>query len=112
VPHHCCLLLYAAGAVNACLQAQLPADVSDVGFKQAMQQRWVALDKSAGEPRVVRKVRSSSSSSSSSRAALPAASACEGLLTLCPLAAAMQAAATAAAAAAYKEEQENPSTEC
>lgn len=39
------------------MQSSLPSEVSDVGFKQAMQQRWVALDKSAGEPRVVRKVR-------------------------------------------------------
>ena len=30
--------------------------VADVGFKQAMQQKWVALEKSSGEPRVVRKV--------------------------------------------------------
>jgi hypothetical protein len=50
-PPHCCLQF------PCHMQAQLPADVSDVGFKQAMQQRWVALDKSAGEPRVVRKVR-------------------------------------------------------
>jgi phenylalanyl-tRNA synthetase alpha chain len=31
-------------------------EVADVGFKQAMQAKWVALDKSGGEPRVVRKV--------------------------------------------------------
>ena len=33
----------------------MPGEAGDVGFKQAMQQRWLALDKSAGEPRVVRK---------------------------------------------------------
>lgn len=27
----------------------------DVGFKQAMQLKWVAIDKGSGEPRVVRK---------------------------------------------------------
>jgi len=27
-----------------------------VGFKQAMQSKWVAIDKSGGEPKVVRKV--------------------------------------------------------
>lgn len=31
--------------------------VGDVGFKQAMQQKWVGIDKSGGEPLVVRKVR-------------------------------------------------------
>jgi hypothetical protein len=44
----------------AALQAAVSADVSDFGFKQAMQQRWVALDKSSGDPRVVRKVGTSS----------------------------------------------------
>jgi hypothetical protein len=44
------------GVAMAALKAALPAEVSDVGFKQAMQQKWVALDKSGGEPRVVRKV--------------------------------------------------------
>ncbi len=34
----------------------MPGEAGDVGFKQAMQQRWLALDKGAGEPRVVRKV--------------------------------------------------------
>ena len=34
----------------------MPGEPGDVGFKQAMQQRWLALDKSSGEPRVVRKV--------------------------------------------------------
>ncbi|KAF8072572.1 Phenylalanine--tRNA ligase alpha subunit [Scenedesmus sp. PABB004] len=43
------------GIALAELKASLPPAVSDVGFKQAMQQRWVALDKGAGEPRVVRK---------------------------------------------------------
>lgn len=37
-------------------QAGLPAEVADAGFKQAMQQRWIALDKAGGEPRVMRKV--------------------------------------------------------
>ncbi len=45
------------GVTMAALKAALPAEVSDVGFKQAMQQKWVALDKSGGEPRVVRMVR-------------------------------------------------------
>ena len=39
--------------------AQLKArlgPVGDVGFKQAMQQKWVAIDKGGGEPVVVRKV--------------------------------------------------------
>ncbi|GLC42042.1 hypothetical protein PLESTB_001061900 [Pleodorina starrii] len=41
------------------LKAKVPGEAGDVGFKQAMQQRWLALDKSgAGEPRVVRKVES------------------------------------------------------
>jgi hypothetical protein len=39
-------------------QAAVPGEAGDVGFKQAMQQRWLALDKSSGEPRVVRKVES------------------------------------------------------
>ena len=30
--------------------------VGDVGFRQAMQQRWVAIDKSSGQPVVMRKV--------------------------------------------------------
>jgi phenylalanyl-tRNA synthetase alpha chain len=38
-----------------CLQKQL-GPAGDVGFKQAMQSKWVAIDKSGGEPRVVRKV--------------------------------------------------------
>jgi phenylalanyl-tRNA synthetase alpha chain len=37
------------------LQKQLGA-AGDVGFKQAMQSKWVAIDKSGGEPKVVRKV--------------------------------------------------------
>jgi phenylalanyl-tRNA synthetase alpha chain len=36
------------------LQKQLGA-AGDVGFKQAMQLKWVGIDKSGGEPRVVRK---------------------------------------------------------
>jgi phenylalanyl-tRNA synthetase alpha chain len=38
-----------------CLQKQL-GPAGDVGFKQAMQSKWVAIDKSGGEPRVMRKV--------------------------------------------------------
>jgi hypothetical protein len=34
--------------------------VADQGFKQAMQARWVALDKAGGEPRVVPKVEAGS----------------------------------------------------
>ncbi len=34
----------------------MSGEAGDVGFKQAMQQKWLALDKSGGEPRVVRKV--------------------------------------------------------
>lgn len=34
----------------------MPGEVGDVGFKQAMQHKWVALDKSGGQPLVVRKV--------------------------------------------------------
>jgi phenylalanyl-tRNA synthetase alpha chain len=41
----------------ATVKATLSPEVADVGFKQAMQQKWVALDKSGGEPRIVRKVR-------------------------------------------------------
>lgn len=37
------------------IKKQLGA-AGDVGFKQAMQSKWVAIDKSGGEPRVVRKV--------------------------------------------------------
>lgn len=44
------------GVTLAAVKASLPPEVSDVGFKQAMQQKWVALDKSGGEPRIVRKV--------------------------------------------------------
>ncbi|KAL4438203.1 hypothetical protein ABPG77_010564 [Micractinium sp. CCAP 211/92] len=39
------------------IKKQLGA-AGDVGFKQAMQSKWVAIDKSGGEPRVVRKVES------------------------------------------------------
>lgn len=46
----------ADGITLADLQAALPSDVVDLGFRQAMQQKWVATDKSSGEPRVVRKV--------------------------------------------------------
>jgi phenylalanyl-tRNA synthetase alpha chain len=39
------------------LKARLPAEIADVGFRQAMAQRWVATDKGGGgEPRVVRRV--------------------------------------------------------
>lgn len=46
------------GTTLADLKTKLPAEIVDVGFRQAMQQRWVATDKSGGggEPRVVRKV--------------------------------------------------------
>jgi phenylalanyl-tRNA synthetase alpha chain len=44
------------GLTLAAAKASLPSEVSDVGFKQAMQQKWVALDKSGAEPRIVRKV--------------------------------------------------------
>ncbi|KXZ54325.1 hypothetical protein GPECTOR_5g409 [Gonium pectorale] len=44
------------GITLAELKAKVPGEAGDVGFKQAMQQRWLALDKAAGEPRVVRKV--------------------------------------------------------
>ena len=37
------------------LQKQLGA-AGDIGFKQAMQSKWVAIDKSGGEPRVMHKV--------------------------------------------------------
>ena len=40
-----------------CTQKRLGPGVGDVGFKQAMQQKWVGVDKSGGEPLVVRKVR-------------------------------------------------------
>lgn len=36
----------------------MPGEAGDVGFKQAMQLKWLALDKSGGEPKVVRKVSS------------------------------------------------------
>lgn len=39
------------------MQVKLPGEVGDIGFKQAMQQKWLATDKSSGEPRIVRKVR-------------------------------------------------------
>ncbi|GLI62444.1 hypothetical protein VaNZ11_005065 [Volvox africanus] len=45
------------GITLAELKARVSGEAGDVGFKQAMQQRWLALDKSdVGEPRVVRKV--------------------------------------------------------
>lgn len=44
------------GLALAAAKASLPQEVSDVGFRQAMQQKWVALDKSGAEPRIVRKV--------------------------------------------------------
>lgn len=47
----------AEGVSLATVKATLSPEVADVGFKQAMQQKWVALDKSGGEPRIVRKVR-------------------------------------------------------
>ena len=48
---------HAAGtpATVASLKEAL-GSVSDIGFKQAMQQKWVAVDKSGGAPVVVPKV--------------------------------------------------------
>lgn len=43
------------GITLAALKKQL-GPAGDVGFKQAMQLKWVAIDKSGGEPRVARKV--------------------------------------------------------
>ncbi len=40
----------------ASFQTKVPGEAGDVGFKQAMQAKWLALDKGGGEPRVVRKV--------------------------------------------------------
>lgn len=37
-------------------QVKLDGTVGDVGFKQAMQQRWVAISKEGGAPLVMRKV--------------------------------------------------------
>jgi hypothetical protein len=43
--------------MHACPLAQvLLPDVGDVGFKQAMQQKWLGTDKSSGAPMIVRKV--------------------------------------------------------
>ena len=42
--------------VLACAQDKVPAEVADIGFKQAMQQKWLGMDKSGGAPRIVRKV--------------------------------------------------------
>jgi phenylalanyl-tRNA synthetase alpha chain len=36
----------------------LPGEIGDVGFKQAMQHKWLATDKSGGAPMIVRKVAS------------------------------------------------------
>mmetsp|Transcript_40269 Transcript_40269/g.89432 ORF Transcript_40269/g.89432 Transcript_40269/m.89432 type:complete len:496 (+) Transcript_40269:146-1633(+) len=49
-------LVPAEGLPLAALKSKLSADVADVGFKQAMQQKWLATDKSGGEPKIVRKV--------------------------------------------------------
>jgi phenylalanyl-tRNA synthetase alpha chain len=38
------------------LKKDLGAGIADVGFKQAMQKKWVAIDKSSGKPLVVPKV--------------------------------------------------------
>ena len=43
--------------IFSCVQSKVSAEVSDIGFKQAMQQKWLATDKSSGAPRIVRKVR-------------------------------------------------------
>lgn len=42
--------------LHACVQVKMPGEAGDVGFKQAMQVKWLAMDRSGGEPRVVRKV--------------------------------------------------------
>ncbi|KAL4857734.1 Phenylalanine--tRNA ligase alpha subunit [Chlorella vulgaris] len=47
----------AEGITLADLKTQLGV-AGDVGFKQAMQNKWVGIDKSGGEPKVVRKVES------------------------------------------------------
>jgi len=45
------------GTPLSALKAAVPGEAGDVGFKQAMQQRWLGMDKAGGgEPRVVRKV--------------------------------------------------------
>jgi phenylalanyl-tRNA synthetase alpha chain len=46
----------AEGIGLAQLKASVSGEAGDVGFKQAMQLKWVALDKSGGEPKVIRKV--------------------------------------------------------
>jgi len=46
------------GLPMAELKVKLPGELGDIGFKQAMQQKWLATDKSSGEPRIVRKVES------------------------------------------------------
>ncbi len=38
-------------------QELVPGETGDVGFKQAMQHKWLATDKSSGEPMIMRKVR-------------------------------------------------------
>ena len=51
--------MFAALAGGPVTVAQLKAQLGpagDVGFKQAMQAKWVGIDKSGGEPMVVRKV--------------------------------------------------------
>lgn len=50
--HHACMHSIRGAC---CAQKQLGA-VGDVGFKQAMQQKWLAMDKSSGSPMIVRKV--------------------------------------------------------
>eukprot|EP00967_Tisochrysis_lutea_P082905 scaffold114936_cov19-Tisochrysis_lutea.AAC.1 len=47
----------AEGLPMADLKAKVHADVADIGFKQAMQQKWLSMDKSSGAPRIVRKVK-------------------------------------------------------
>ena len=46
------LLLLALPSV----QNKVPGDLADIGFKQAMQQKWLSMDKSSGTPQIVRKV--------------------------------------------------------
>lgn len=47
----------AEGMPLSVLKAKVPGDLGDLGFKQAMQQKWLMLDKSQGQPVIMRKVR-------------------------------------------------------
>ncbi|GBF90255.1 hypothetical protein Rsub_03388 [Raphidocelis subcapitata] len=44
------------GISLAALKEAVAGDAGEIGFRQAMQMRWVATDKSSGEPLVVRRV--------------------------------------------------------